>query len=95
MSIGHGTQFIKNMTTGRGYIALSALIFGKWHPVKTFLACLIFGFAEALQMRLQGVINIPVQFIQMIPYVLTILVIAGFIGKAVPPAGSGIPYKRG
>jgi len=95
LSIGHGTQFIKNMTAGRGYIALAALIFGKWHPVKTFLACLIFGFADALQMRLQGVINIPVQFIQMIPYILTILVIVGFIGKTVPPAASGIPYRKG
>ncbi len=95
LSVGHGTQFIKNMSAGRGYIALAALIFGKWHPFKTLLACLIFGFADALQMRLQGVIGIPVQFIQMIPYILTILVIVGFIGKAVPPAASGVPYRKG
>jgi len=94
LSIGHGTQFIRNMTAGRGYIALAALIFGKWHPIRTFIACLIFGFADALQMRLQGVVGIPVQFIQILPYVLTILVIVGYIGKAVPPSSIGLPYKR-
>jgi len=95
LSVGHGTQFIKNMSAGRGYIALAALIFGKWHPFKTLLACIIFGFADALQMRLQGIIGIPVQFIQMTPYILTILVIVGFIGKAIPPAASGVPYRKG
>ncbi len=95
LSISHGTQFIKNMSAGRGYIALAALILGKWKPVPVFLACLLFGFADALQIRLQGKFGIPVEFIQMIPYILTILILAGFIGKAIPPKASGKPYYRG
>jgi len=95
LSISHGTQFIKNMTAGRGYIALAALILGKWRPVPTFLACLLFGFADALQIRIQGKFGIPVEFIQMIPYILTILILAGFIGRAIPPKASGKPYYRG
>ena len=71
------------MTSGRGFIALAALIFGKWRPVQTLLACLLFGFTEAVSIQMQGVVklpsgeDIPVQFIQMVPYVLTIVVLAG------------------
>ncbi len=79
LSIGHGSAFIKNMTVGRGYIALAALIFGKWRPVPTLVACFLFGAADALQIRLQGLVILPVQFIHMTPYVLTILVLIGFI----------------
>jgi len=94
LSISHGTQFIKNMTAGRGYIALAALILGKWKPVPTFFACLLFGFADALQIRIQGKYGIPTEFVQMIPYILTIFVLAGFFGRAIPPKASGKPYYR-
>ena len=75
------------MTAGRGFIALAALIFGKWRPVQTLLACLLFGFTEAVSIQMQGAVSyhrekFPVQFIHMVPYVLTIVVLAGFIGIA-------------
>ena len=92
LSLGHGSAYIKNMTVGRGYIALAAMIFGKWKPIPTLAACFLFGTAEAMQIRLQGLDFLPVQFIQMIPYVLTILVLIGFIGRAVPPQAAGKPY---
>jgi simple sugar transport system permease protein len=94
LSIGQNSLFTRNMTAGRGFIALAALIFGKWHPVGAFLACLLFGFAEAVSIRMQGVVQIPVQFIQIIPYVLTLVVLAGFIGRATPPRAIGIPYLK-
>lgn len=94
LSIGQNSLFTRNMTAGRGFIALAALIFGKWHPVGAFLACLLFGLAEAISIRMQGVVNIPVQFIQIIPYVLTLVVLAGFIGRAIPPRAIGIPYVK-
>ncbi len=94
LSIGQNSLFTRNMTAGRGFIALAALIFGKWHPVGAFLACLLFGVAEAISIRMQGVVNIPVQFIQIIPYVLTLVVLAGFIGRAIPPRALGIPYAK-
>jgi simple sugar transport system permease protein len=87
------------MTAGMGYLALAALIFGKWRPTPTLGACLLFAFADAVQIRLQGV-NIPgigvipVQFIQMLPYVLTVFLLAGFVGRAVAPKASGIPYVK-
>src|SRR5437764_14566140 len=76
LSIGQSSLFARNMSAGRGFIALAALIFGKWRPVQTMLACLLFGFAEALSIQMQGVSQIPVQFIQLIPYVLNIRVLA-------------------
>lgn len=94
LSIGQSSLFTRNMSAGRGFIALAALIFGKWRPWQTMLACLLFGFAEAVSIQMQGVTPIPVQFIQMIPYVLTILVLAGFVGRARAPRAIGIPYAK-
>ena len=100
LSIGQSSLFTRNMTSGRGFIALAALIFGKWRPVQTLLACLLFGFTEAVSIQMQGVAklpsgdDIPVQFIQMVPYVLTIIVLAGFIGHSRPPRALGRPYEK-
>ncbi|HEX4959268.1 MAG TPA: ABC transporter permease [Thermoanaerobaculia bacterium] len=94
LSIGQSSLFARNMSAGRGFIALAALIFGKWRPVQTMLACLLFGFAEAISIQMQGVSKIPVQFIQLIPYVLTIVVLAGFIGQSRAPRALGIPYQK-
>jgi general nucleoside transport system permease protein len=100
LSIGQSSLFTRNMTSGRGFIALAALIFGKWRPFQTLLACLLFGFTEAISIQMQGVVklpsgeDIPVQFIQMVPYVLTIIVLAGFIGSSRPPRALGIPYEK-
>jgi ABC-type uncharacterized transport system permease subunit len=94
LSIGQSSLFTRNMTAGRGFIALAALIFGKWRPVQTMFACLLFGLAEAISIQMQGVVQIPVEFIQMVPYVLTIVVLAGFIGRSRPPRALGIPYEK-
>lgn len=98
LSIGQSSLFTRNMTSGRGFIALAALIFGKWRPFPTMLACLLFGFTEAIAIQLQGVPiggeEIPNQFIQIIPYVLTIVVLAGFIGQSRAPRALGIPYEK-
>ena len=100
LSIGQSSLFTRNMTSGRGFIALAALIFGKWRPVQTLLACLFFGFTEAMTIQMQGVVklpsgeDIPVQFIQMVPYVLTMIVLAGFIGQSRAPRALGRPYEK-
>src|SRR5215207_7610317 len=98
LSIGQSSLFTRNMSAGRGFIALAALIFGKWRPVQTLLACLLFGFTEAVAIQLQGVHfggeEIPNQFIQIIPYVLTIVVLAGFIGTSRAPRALGTPYQK-
>ncbi|OUR78578.1 sugar ABC transporter permease [Alphaproteobacteria bacterium 46_93_T64] len=99
LSTAHGAAFIRDMTAGKGYLALAALIFGKWKPLPTLLACLLFAFTDAVQVRLQGVDLpivgvIPVQFIQALPYVLTVLLLAGFVGKANPPKAIGEPYIK-
>ena len=97
-SIAQGSGFGNNMTAGKGFIALAALIFAKWKPVPAMFTCLLFGFLDALQIRLQGVellgIAIPVQAIQALPYVLTVVLLAGFIGKAVGPKAGGVPYTK-
>jgi simple sugar transport system permease protein len=99
LSIFLASSFSRNMTAGRGFMALAALIFGKWKPVPTALACLLFGFAEAVQIRLQGVSlwggkPIPIQFIQILPYLVTILVLAGFVGRSRAPKALGIAFRR-
>jgi simple sugar transport system permease protein len=97
--IAQNPSFIPNMTAGRGYMALAALIFGKWHPVGALWACLLFGFLDAVSIRLQGaelplIGAVPVQFIQALPYILTVVLLAGFIGKSVAPAALGRPYVK-
>jgi simple sugar transport system permease protein len=92
-------SFIPNMTAGRGYMALAAMIFGKWHPVGAMAACLLFGFLEALAIRLQGVSlpgigAVPVQAIQALPYLMTVVLLAGFIGRAYAPKALGTPYIK-
>ena len=82
-------QFSAEMTAGRGFIALAATIFGRWDPFRAALACLLFAAAETLQIQLQGAQLIPSQFVEMIPYVLTIIALAGVVGRAVPPAALG------
>jgi simple sugar transport system permease protein len=94
LSVGQNSLFTRNMTAGRGFIALAALIFGKWDPVGATLACVFFGLAEAVAIRMQGTVNIPNQFIQMIPYVLTMVVLAGLIGRARPPKALGVAYAK-
>ncbi len=89
LSTSHGSQFTRDMTAGRGFIALTALIFGKWKPLPTLGACLIFGFADALQIQLQGVSlfgqTFPVQLIQAMPYLITLVVLVTFVGRAKAP----------
>lgn len=94
LSIAHGSAYVRDISAGRGYIALAALIFGKYNPKLTLIGCLMFGIADAFQIQAQGVIDIPIQFLQMFPYVLTMVVLAGLIGKSHVPAAVGIPYKK-
>lgn len=99
LSIAQSAGFNNNMSAGRGYIALAALIFAKWRPGPALLVCLMFGFLDAVQFRIQGQVfpiigEVPVQAIQALPYVLTVILLAGFIGRAVAPKASGIPYTK-
>jgi simple sugar transport system permease protein len=87
-------SFAKNMTSGQGFIALAALIFGKWNPLGALAASILFGFADALQEALQGRAGLPSQLFQVIPYVLTIVALAGVIGRSIPPAAIGKHYRR-
>jgi simple sugar transport system permease protein len=82
-------QFTDKMTAGRGFIALAAVIFGRWDPWRASAACLLFAAAETLQIQLQAAGQIPSQFVAMIPYVLTIIALAGVVGRSVPPAALG------
>ncbi|MCB8918960.1 MAG: ABC transporter permease [Ardenticatenaceae bacterium] len=89
-------SFERNMTNGRGFLALAVMIFGKWNPLGAWGAALLFGFASAMQTQLQftGGLEIPHQFIGMLPYLLTIIVLAGFVGRSRPPAAEGVPYEK-
>jgi general nucleoside transport system permease protein len=94
LSLCLASSYSRGMSAGRGFIALAAVILGKWKPIPTALACLLFGVAEAAQIRLQGVVlwgteAVPVQFIQMLPYIVTLVVLAGFVGRAKAPEALG------
>ncbi|WP_414620651.1 ABC transporter permease [Calothrix sp. CCY 0018] len=87
--------FAEGMTAGKGFIAIAALIFGKWHPIGSGLASLLFGATEALQLRIQALgVNIPYQFLIMLPYAVALLALVGFMKKSPPPAALGIPYSQ-
>lgn len=93
LALVHVKFFVEDMSAGRGFIALAALIFGRWHPVSTALACLLFGATEALQLRIQAFnLHIPYQFLVMLPYAIALLALLGLAGKSTPPAALGIPY---
>jgi general nucleoside transport system permease protein len=97
--LAQNAAFAPHMTAGRGFMALAAMIFGKWHPVGALWACLLFGFLDAASIRLQGTKlpglgEIPVQLIQALPYLLTVVLLAGFIGKATAPKALGSPYIK-
>ena len=99
LSVAQNAGFVKDMTAGKGFIALAALIFAKWKPVNAMFACLLFGYLEALGISLQGkplplIGTVPVQFMQALPYILTVVLLAGFIGKAIPPRAGGVPYVK-
>ncbi|PWJ84250.1 nucleoside ABC transporter membrane protein [Pseudaminobacter salicylatoxidans] len=99
LSVAQNAGFVKDMTAGKGFIALAALIFAKWKPVPAMFACLLFGFLEAASIRFQGmpwpfIGKVPVQLMQALPYILTIVLLAGFIGKAIPPRAGGVPYVK-
>ena len=95
LSIGYMNMYVENIVAGRGYIALAAVIFGKWKPGGILLATLLFGLADALQLRLQAMsLSIPYQFMAMLPYVITFLALIGFVGRSVGPAANGINYAR-
>ncbi len=99
LSVGQAASFLPQMTAGKGFIALAALVFSKWRPVPALFTCLLFGFLDASAIRLQGVIvpgfgEVPVQAIQALPYLLTVILLAGFVGRAIPPKASGIPYVK-
>jgi simple sugar transport system permease protein len=99
LSTSQGAAFGKEMTAGRGFIALAALIFSKWRPWYALMACLLFGFLEAISnlfpdINVFGLFEIPVQFTQALPYILTVVILAGFVGKAIPPRAGGEPYVK-
>ncbi|WP_234186937.1 ABC transporter permease [Shinella sp. NM-101] len=99
LSLAANAGFTKGMTAGKGYIALAALIFAKWRPKNILFACLLFGFLDAFAIRYQGyafplIGKVPVQLMQALPYILTVILLAGFIGKAIPPKAGGVPYVK-
>jgi len=99
LALAQAAYFQPHMSAGKGFIALAALVFAKWRPWPALATCLLFGFLDALSIRLQGAVlpfigAVPVQAIQTLPYILTVVLLAGFIGKATPPKSSGIPYVK-
>src|SRR5438046_10329600 len=94
LAIGISNTFVPNMTDGRGYIALAAMIFGKWMPFGAFIACLIFGLGQAIYDN-KSIIHISPYLLSMLPYVLTLIVLAGLVGRSTPPAADGLPYVPG
>ena len=99
LALAQSAGFGRDMTAGQGYIALAALIFANWRPWRVLGACFLFGLLSALSIRLQGVVLptigvVPVQLMQALPYILTVILLAGFIGKAVPPRAGGVPYVK-
>ena len=97
LSLGVAHSFTDGMTGGRGFIGLAAMIFGRWTPVGALAASLIFGYGNALSTSLQGAsigdVKVPVQLLGTLPYILTILAVAGFVGRSRPPAADGLPYE--
>ncbi len=99
LSTAHGAGFVREMSAGKGYIALAALIFGKWRPWSVLGACLLFGFLEAFANRMQGtplpvIGEVPLEVVLILPYVATVILLAGFFGKAIPPRALGTPYRK-
>ncbi|WP_425100379.1 ABC transporter permease [Tropicibacter sp. S64] len=98
LATGLQAGFVREMTAGRGYIALAALIFAKWRPWYALGACLLFGFLQAVALRYQnidlGAFTVPVQVMDALPYILTVVILAGFVGKAIPPRAGGEPYVK-
>ena len=98
LSVALQGSFVRDMSAGRGFMALAALIFASWRAWPALWACLLFGYLQAVGLRMQGYkvgsFEIPVQFINMLPYVLTVVLLAGFIGKSIPPRASGTPYSK-
>ncbi len=99
LATSQAASFGREMTAGRGYIALAALIFSKWRPFYALMACLLFGLLEAISnlypnIDVFGIFEIPVQFTQALPYILTVVILAGFVGKAIPPKAGGEPYVK-
>ncbi|NMM65428.1 ABC transporter permease [Clostridium sp. P21] len=96
LSIGMTPIYKEGMVAGRGFIALAAMIFGNWKPKGTMWACLLFAFGSALEINAQSLsLNIPTEIYSMIPYILTMLALAGFVGKTTAPAADGVPYEKG
>jgi simple sugar transport system permease protein len=99
LAVAQNAGFSRDMTAGQGFIALAAIIFGKWRPFPAFGACLMFGLLDAVAIRLQGlkvpgIGEVPVQLFQALPYLLTMFLLAGFIGRAVAPKAVGVPYVK-
>jgi simple sugar transport system permease protein len=99
LALAQAAYFQPHMSAGKGFIALAALVFAKWRPWPALATCLLFGFLDALAIRMQGAVlpgigAVPVQAIQALPYILTVVLLAGFIGKAIPPKASGVPYVK-
>jgi simple sugar transport system permease protein len=98
LATGLSAGFVKDMSAGRGFIALAALIFAKWRPWYALGACLLFGLLDAFGNRFQSLdllgVTVPTQFMQALPYILTVVILAGFVGKAIPPRAGGAPYVK-